>query len=88
MKLIEIIRENRLIYLTLDKLSQRLAQLTKEAEIDLKIQINELIKDGTLFLDDDKRISISADRGYYKAKMVLNKKGYGFAQVEGYFRRY
>lgn len=82
MSLIEIIRENRLIYLTLENLSNKLMTLTKEAQVDLKLQINDLIKDGTLFLDDDNKISISADRGFYKAKMVLNKKGYGFAQVK------
>ena len=82
MSLVEIIRENKLIYLTLENLSKKLSIITKEAQIDLKLQINDLVKDGTLFLDDDKRISISADRGYYKAKMILNKKGYGFAQVK------
>ena len=84
MNLIELIREHKLIYLTLDNLSKKLSQITKEAQIDLKLQINDLIKDGVLFLGDDKKISISADRGFYKAKMVLNKKGYGFAQVDGY----
>ncbi|MBQ8615108.1 MAG: RNB domain-containing ribonuclease, partial [Clostridia bacterium] len=82
MNLIEIIRENKLIYLTLENLSKKLSEITKEAQVDLKLQINDLIKDGTLFLDDDKRISISADRGFYKAKMILNKKGCGFAQVK------
>lgn len=84
MNLVEIIRENRLIYLTIEKLSSKLSQITKDAAIDIKMQINDLIKDGTLFLDDNKKISISADKGLYKAKMILNKKGYGFAQVENY----
>ena len=82
--LIVLIRQNKLIYLTLENLSKKLSELTNDSQIDLKIQINELIKEGLLFLDDDKRISISADRGYFKAKMILNKKGYGFAQVKDY----
>ena len=84
MNLIEIIRNNRLIYLTIDELSKKLVPLTKESQVDLKNSISELIKDGTLFLDENKKISISADRGFFKAKMILNKKGFGFAQVEGY----
>ncbi|MBE5741687.1 MAG: ribonuclease R [Clostridiales bacterium] len=84
MKIVEIIKENTLVYLTLDKLSKKLGEITGEAPTDLKYQINQLIKDGDLFLDDDKKISVSADRGLFKAKMVLNRKGYGFAQVEGY----
>ena len=82
--LIEIIRNEKLIYLTVDNLSKKLSAITKEAQVDVKNQIVDLIKDGTLFLDDNKKVSISADRGLYKAKMVLNKKGYGFAQVAGY----
>ena len=83
-KLIDIIRENKLIYLTIEGLSKKLTLITKEVQIELKNQIVDLIKDGTLFLDDNKKVSISADRGLFKARMVLNKKGYGFAQVEGY----
>ena len=82
--LVEIIRDNKLIYLTVDGLSKKLSKLINKTEIDIKNQIVELIKDGSLFLDDNKKVSISADRGFFKAKMVLNKKGYGFAQVEGY----
>ena len=81
---VETIRKNKLIYLTVDELSKKLANITREAQIDVKNQISVLLKEGTLFLDDNKKVSISADRGYFKAKMVLNKKGYGFAQVEGY----
>ena len=84
MNLVEIIRENRLIYLTVENLSKKLSQLINEAQVNVKNQIVELIKNGTLFLDDDKKVSISADRGLFKAKLILNKKGYGFAQVEGY----
>lgn len=83
MEIIKIIRENKLIYLTMEKLSKKLAELTGEAQTDLKIVIKDLIAEGLLFMEDNK-ISISADRGFFKAKMVLNRKGYGFAQVEGY----
>ena len=34
-------------------------------------------------MDENNKISVSADRGLYKAKIILNKKGYGFAKVEG-----
>lgn len=82
--IVEIIRENKFIYLTVENLSKKLSAIIKDAEIDVKNQIVQLIQNGTLFLDENKKVSISADRGFYKAKMVLNKKGYGFAQVDGY----
>ena len=82
MELIEIIRQNKLIYLTVENLSKKLAGITNDAEVDIKYQIVDLIKDGTLFLDDNNKVSISADKGLFKARMVLNKKGYGFAQVQ------
>ncbi len=82
--LIEIIRQNKLIYLTIDELSKKISNVTKDAPNDIKNQLWELIKNGTLFLDDNKKVSISVDRGLFKAKIILNKKGYGFAQVEGY----
>lgn len=84
MTLIEIIRKEKLIYLTVENLSKKLSVITKESQIELKNTIVDLIKDGTLFLDDNKKVSISADRGFFKAKLILNKKGYGFAQVDGY----
>ena len=82
--LVEIIRDNKLIYSTIESLSKKLSVIIKEAQIDIKNQIVDLIKDGILFLDDNKKVSISADRGLFKAKMVLNKKGFGFAQVNDY----
>jgi len=84
MKLIDVIRENKLIYLTIDSLSKKLSLITHDAQIDVKNQIVDLIKEGVLYLDDNKKVSICADRGFFKAKMILNKKGYGFAQVDGY----
>ncbi len=84
MKLIEIIRQNKLIYLTTEELSKKLSAITKESQTYIKNKIAELIKDGILFLDDNRKVSICADRGLFKAKLILNKKGYGFAQVEGY----
>ena len=84
MDIVKIIRENKLIYLTIDKLSQQLATIMNVNKDEIKQQIVDLIHDGTLFLDDNKKVSISADKGYFKAKLTLNKKGYGFARVEGY----
>ncbi len=84
MHIVDFIRKKKLIYLTVENLAKRIALETKDAEIDVKNQIVDLIKDGTLFLDDNRKVSISKDKGYFKAKMILNKKGYGFVQVEGY----
>ena len=84
MEIIKYIRNNKLIYLTIDKLSKKLAELTQESVSDIKVEINKLLHSGELFLDDNNKLSISADRGFFKAKIILNRKGYGFAQVEGY----
>ncbi|MBR6778906.1 MAG: ribonuclease R [Clostridia bacterium] len=83
MDIIEIIRQNQLIYLTTEKLTKALCSITKESAIDIKNQINQLIHKGLLYLDDNKKISISADRGFLPAKMIVNRKGYGFAKIEG-----
>ena len=83
MNIIEIIRNEHLMYLTLDNLSKHISLLTKESQVDIKNQLVSMIEEGVLYLDDNKKVSISADRGLYKAKMILNKKGYGFAQVDG-----
>lgn len=84
MNMIEIIRKKRLIYLTIEALAKKIAEELGVSHEDAKNQIVAFINNGTLFLDDNKKVSISADRGLYKSKMILNKKGYGFAQVEGY----
>jgi len=84
MEILKLIRENHLIYFTLDKLSKKLAELTGKSVNDIKIELNVLLHDGDLFLDESNKISISADHGFFKAKMVLNRKGYGFAKVDGY----
>lgn len=84
MDIVKIIREKKLVYLTIDRLSQQLANILNENKSEIKQQIVSLIHDGTLFLDENKKVSISADKGYFKAKLTLNKKGYGFARVEGY----
>lgn len=81
---IELIRQNKLSYSTIDSLAKKLATFTKEAEIDVKNNIISLIQDGSLFLDNKNKVSISADRGYLKGIISINKKGYGFAKVENY----
>ena len=83
MSIIEIIRENNLIYLTMDKLVKELKKFSSESVDEIKQEINSLIHSGELYLDENKKISISADRGYIKAKITVNRKGYGFAQVSG-----
>ena len=47
---------------------------TEQKIDDLKVEINNLIHNGVLYLDSAGKISISADKGFYKAKMILNKK--------------
>ncbi len=84
MDIVKFIREKKLIYLTVDNLSKRISLDCEKSSEELKQEIVELIKKGDLFLDEKNKVSISQDRGYFKAKMILNKKGYGFAQVEGY----
>ena len=75
MDIVKLIRENNLIYLKIDALAKALSKLTGESVIDLKNEINSLIHDGSLFLDDEKKISISADKGFFNAKITLNIKG-------------
>lgn len=84
MEIVNLIKKFNLMYLTTEKLVKSLAAITGEAEIDILNEINHLISKGVLFLDDNKKISVSADRGLFGAKLSLNKKGYGFAQVEGF----
>ena len=83
MDIINLIRQNKLMYLTEEKLVAEIKKLTNSSCPAIKKEINKLILDGGLFLDDANKISISADRGFIKAKITVNKKGYGFAQVEG-----
>ena len=83
MDLIKIIRDNKFFYLNLEKLTEKLAELLNQTKNSIREQLTALIACGDLFLENDK-ISISADRGYYKAKITLNKKGFGFAVVEGF----
>ena len=84
MEIVNLIRTYNLIYLTQEKLTTTVATLTGENLDEVKNEINQLIHNGVLFLDDNNKISICADKGLYKAKLILNKKGYGFAQVEGF----
>lgn len=67
----------------LDSLCKAVSVLENIDLQECKSEIMNLIHNGVLFIDEDKKVSISADRGYYKAKLILNRKGYGFAQVEG-----
>ena len=83
MEIIELIRKNKLIYLTQEKLVKALKLLTGVGEDEVKGQIVSLIHSGELFLDENGKISITKDRGFLLAKLSVNKKGYGFASVEG-----
>ena len=84
MELIKLIRDNKLIYLTVEALARSIKKITGGNEADIKTEIVNLLHSGDLVLDDKNKVSISADKGYFKAKLILNKKGYGFAQVNGY----
>ena len=83
MEIIELIRKNKLIYLTQETLSKALKPLMGVPEDEIKGQIVSLIRSGELFLDEKGKISITRDRGFLVAKLTVNKKGYGFAAVEG-----
>ncbi len=83
MDIINLIRQNKLMYLTQDNLVKEIKKLTNFSCPEIKNEINKLVLSGELFLDNANKISISADRGYIKAKITINKKGYGFAAVEG-----
>ncbi len=78
---ITLIRNEKLMYLNFETLTREIKKLTGENIKQVKDKINNLILDGTLFVDERGRISISRDRGYIKARLTLNKKGYGFASV-------
>jgi len=82
MDLIKIIRENKLIYMSVEELCNKLTVFTGLNKDELKNEISKLIQTGNLF-DENGKISICADRGYYLSKIIVNKKGFGFAQVEG-----
>lgn len=84
MDVIKIIRENKLIYYTIDELANHLTKIIPESEDNIKQEIVALIHSGDLFLNEKGLVSISSDHGYFKARMIVNKKGYGFAQVQGY----
>ena len=81
MNIVELMRANNFVYLNATELAEELNKISGQDVESLKYEINQLIKDGTLFLEDNGRVSISADRGFIKAKLTLNKKGYGFAEV-------
>ncbi len=81
MDLLKIIRQNKLIYMNINELCEELKIFTGLSIDELKNEISKLIQSGILF-DENGKISICADRGYYLAKMVVNRKGYGFAQVQ------
>ncbi len=83
MEIVKLIRENQLIYLNKETLIKELKKITGANIKDVKEEVENLILNGTLFVDDRGRISISRDRGYIKARLTLNKKGFGFASVEG-----
>ncbi len=80
--LVEFIRENNLIYMKLDHLCKDISLLQNVDLQEIQSQVMDLIHSGVLFVDENKKVSICADRGFYKAKLILNKKGYGFAQIE------
>lgn len=83
MEIINRIREHKLIYLKAEDLARRLSKIMNVEKEVLLSEISSLVQSGDLFLDDLGKISISKDRGYFKGKMSLNKKGYGFVSIEG-----
>lgn len=84
MDIIKTIRDNKLIYYSVDELADDLSKIFGKPISNMKEEIVALIHSGDLFLNNKGQVSISADHGYFKARMIVNKKGYGFAEVEGY----
>ncbi len=84
MNIIECMRKEMLIYMKKQSLIETLPSFLHCSKQDVENEVKRLIEDGTLFEDEQNKISISADKGYLKARLILNKKGYGFAQVEGF----
>ena len=80
-KLIQIIDENNLFYLTLDSMVSSISKLTEMSKEESKEWVVKLIQDGDLMYEDNKRLFLTSKRGYVKCKICANKKGYGFAEI-------
>ena len=65
MDIINLIRHNKLMYLTEEKLVDEIKKLTNLSCPAIKKEINKLILDGSLFLDDANKISISDKSSWF-----------------------
>ena len=61
--IVDLIRNSNLIYMKLDSLCKAVSVLENIDLQECKNQIMDLIHNGILFIDDDKKVSICADKG-------------------------
>ena len=80
-EILEIIKENNLMYLTLEQLNKKLISLTKKSKIEVSGALKLLLDEGELMTDNNGRVFITSQRGYIKCQICANKKGYGFAKI-------
>ncbi len=83
MDIFDLIRKCQLYYYTLDTLADKLSLLLDKTKDDVLKELKNLVDLGELYVDDKGKVSISRDKGFYPAIVSLNKKGYGFAMVDG-----
>ena len=80
-EILEIIKENNLMYLTLEQLNKKLVDLTKKSKTEISQTLKSLLDDGELMIDENNRVFLTSQRGYIKCEICANKKGYGFAKI-------
>ena len=80
MDILKIIKENKLVYLTLDELAKELSLITLKDRKTSKLMIKELLESGDLLMDAKQLIYIPSARGYIKCVVRGNQKGFVFAE--------
>lgn len=80
MDILQTIIDNKLIYLTVDELAKELSLITLKDKKISKLLIKELLDNGDLLLDANKKIYVPKSRGYIKCVVRGNQKGFAFAE--------
>lgn len=80
MDLLQIIIDNKLMYLNLDEMATELSQICLTDKKTSKLMIKELLETGDLLLDDNQKIFVPIQRGYIKCVVRGNSKGFLFAE--------
>jgi len=79
--ILEIIKENNLMYLTLEQLNKKLVGLTKMSKAEISQNLKLLLDEGELMTDSNNRVFLTSLRGYIKCQICASRKGYGFARI-------